>query len=141
MPSHFLLNLTPSSKSKKINYLYHLYSIFYFIAIFEIIVSLLLMCSLLLYVKRIILFNRQYGRFAFMLGVIFISSNVLAGAINFYLGSGGWSTILQMKYNNNILWCVLFIPYYLVTECLPAAIFAFVMFKYGEIVTGYPGPQ
>ncbi len=28
--------------------------IFYFIAIFEIIVSLLLMCSILLYVKRII---------------------------------------------------------------------------------------
>jgi uncharacterized membrane protein len=31
--------------------------LFFFIAIFEIIVSLLLMCSLLLYVKRIIAFN------------------------------------------------------------------------------------
>ena len=67
-----------------------MHSIFYFIAIFEIIVSLLLMCSLLLYVKRIVAFNEQYGRYAFVLGVVFIVANVLAGSLNFYLGSGGW---------------------------------------------------
>ena len=53
--------------------------IFFFIAIFEIIVSLLLMCSLLLYVKRIIMFNQNYGRYAFVLGVVFIAANVQAG--------------------------------------------------------------
>jgi hypothetical protein len=65
------------------------YSIFYFIAIFEIIVSLLLMCSLLLYVKRILAFNEQYGRYAFVLGVVFIIANIVAGSLNFYLGNGG----------------------------------------------------
>lgn len=71
--------------------------IFYFIAIFEIIVSLLLMCSILLYVKRIIMFNQRYGRFAFALGIVFIIANVLAGGLNFYLGSGGWEPINKLK--------------------------------------------
>ena len=51
------------------------------------------MCSILLYVKRIMLFNQRYGRFACALGVVFIIANVLAGGLNFYLGSGGWSPI------------------------------------------------
>ena len=67
--------------------------IFYFIAIFEIIVSLLLMCSLLLYVKRIIMFNQNYGKYAFILGVVFIVANVLSGSINFVIGSQGFFTI------------------------------------------------
>ena len=67
--------------------------IFFFIAIFEIIVSLLLMCSLLLYVKRIIMFNRNYGRYAFVLGVVFIAANVLSGSINFVIGSQGFANI------------------------------------------------
>jgi len=67
--------------------------IFFFIAIFEIIVSLLLMCSLLLYVKRIIMFNQNYGRYAFVLGVVFIAANVLSGSINFVIGSQGFHTI------------------------------------------------
>ncbi len=56
------------------------------------------MCSLLLYVKRIILFNRVYGRYAFALGVVFVVSNVLAGALNFYVGSdGAWDSLQNLK--------------------------------------------
>lgn len=72
-------------------------SIFYFIAIFEIIVSLLIMCSVLLYVKRIMQFNQAYGRYAFVLGLVFFVSNVVSGGTNFYLGSGGWETVVLMK--------------------------------------------
>ena len=94
------------------------------------------MCSLLLYVKRIILFNHEYGRYAFILGVIFIGSNILAGALNFYLGSGGWVPVLQMKTDNIVKWCFIFIPYYALTEFTPAIIFAIVMNKYGQVVNG-----
>ena len=82
--------------------------IFFFIAIFEIIVSLLLMCSLLLYVKRIIMFNQNYGRYAFVLGVVFIAANVLSGSINFVIGSQGFHTIQKWKQDHLILWCILF---------------------------------
>jgi hypothetical protein len=117
----------PNNMSQQFN------DIFYFIAIFEIIVSLLLMCSLMLYVKRIIAFDQHYGKHAFILGIIFIIANVLSGAVNFYIGSGGWLTLFNLKCNHVVIWCVLFIPYYIITEFAPAIAFAFVMLKYHEI--------
>lgn len=135
MRSPYPLTWTANSKSKIILH-DRLYSIFYFIAIFEIIVSLLLMCSLLLYVKRIIAFNEQYGRYAFVLGVIFIVGNILAGSLNFYLGSGGWQAVQDLKQNNIFAWCLLFVPYYTITEFAPAIIFGLVMQKYGQVQNG-----
>ena len=117
----------PSNMAQQLN------DIFYFIAIFEIIVSLLLMCSLMLYVKRIIAFNQQYGKHAFILGVVFIVANVLSGAVNFYVGSGGWETLFKLKCTHVVVWCILFIPYYVITEFAPAVAFAFVMHKYYEV--------
>jgi len=108
-------------------------SILYFIAIFEIIVALLLMCSILLYVKRIIVYSREYGRSAFVLGLVFIGSNIFAGSFNFYIGGMKLTDYLSLKSETPGLWCLMFIPYYILTEFLPAAIFAITMFKYGEI--------
>lgn len=84
--------------------------------------------------KRILLFNQRYGRFAFALGLVFIISNVLAGALNFYLGSGGWVPIYELKETNVVIWSLLFIPFYILTEFVPAITFAIVMQKYGEEV-------
>lgn len=111
----------PNNMSQQFN------DIFYFIAIFEIIVSLLLMCSLMLYVKRIIFYDAQYGKYAFILGVVFIVANLLSGGVNFYVGSGGWQTLFNLKCQHTFVWCILFIPYYIVTEFAPAIAFAFVM--------------
>jgi len=55
------------------------------------------MCSLLLYVKRIIQFNREYGRFAFLLGIVFIGSNLFAGSFNFYIGGQTFSWFIEFK--------------------------------------------
>lgn len=111
-----------------------MFSIFYFIAIFEIIVSLLLMCSLLLYVKRIIMFNQRYGRYAFLLGVVFIVSNAVASGLNFYKGTNtGWRKVDKYKSEHQLAWCLIFVPYYSLTEFAPAITFALVMQKYGEI--------
>lgn len=90
------------------------------------------MCSLLLYVKRIIQFNQRYGRFAFALGVVFIIANVLAGSLNFYLGTGGWLPMQDLKVKSPLLWDLIFLPYYLITEFIPSVVFAVVMQKYGE---------
>ena len=91
------------------------------------------MCSILLYVKRIIAFNQRYGRFAFALGIVFILANVLAGSLNFYMGTGdGYAAIRDMKQHNEIMWSMVFIPFYIITEFVPACIFAVVMDKYRE---------
>jgi hypothetical protein len=111
----------PNNMSQQFN------DIFYFIAIFEIIVSLLLMCSLMLYVKRIIFHDPQYGKHAFILGAVFIVANILSGGVNFYVGSGGWQTLFNLKCQHTVVWCILFIPYYIITEFAPAIAFAFVM--------------
>lgn len=92
------------------------------------------MCSLLLYVKRIIMFNQRYGRYAFLLGVVFIVSNAVAGGLNFYKGSNyGWQSLENYKSQHQLAWCLIFVPYYSLTEFAPAITFALVMQKYGEI--------
>ena len=91
------------------------------------------MCSLLLYVKRIIAFNAAYGRSAFLLGAVFIGSNVLAGSFNFYLGSLTAADLQAFKTESSFLWCITFVPFYALTEFLPATVFAVTMFKYGQI--------
>ena len=86
------------------------------------------MCSLLLYVKRIIMFNERYGRFAFILGIIFIIANIVAGSLNFYLGSGGCEKIDSIKEKSILIWSLIFVPYYVITEFTPAIVYALAMY-------------
>ena len=77
------------------------------------------------------MFNAIYGRYAMLLGVVFIIANVIAASMNFYLGSGGTDDIESLKENSIGVWCIIYLPYYTVTEYIPACTFAFVVFKYG----------
>lgn len=86
----------------------------------------------MLYVKRIMAFNQRYGRFAFFLGLVFVIANVVAGSVNFYMGSGGYQGIMDMKVKNELMWSLIFVPFYILTEFLPAIVFAIVMEKYRE---------
>ena len=78
-------------------------------------------------------FNAIYGRLAMAVGCVFIVANVASASMNFYLGSGGVDSIDSLKISNIGVWCIIFLPYYTLTEYVPACVFAFVMFKYGEI--------
>lgn len=68
--------------------------IFYFLAIFQWIVAAIIMCSILLYLKRIHLINAQYAKVVFFEATIFILSNIAAGAFNFWLGKGEIITLV-----------------------------------------------
>ena len=59
-------------------------------------------------------------------------ANVTAGSVNFYMGSGGYDGIREMKVKNELMWSLIFVPFYILTEFLPAAVFAIVMDKYRE---------
>ena len=67
--------------------------IFFDIAIQEIIVSLMLMLWIHFYVKRVLMFNQNYGRYAFVHLVVLIAANVLSGSMNFVIASQGFTNI------------------------------------------------
>lgn len=72
-------------------------------------------------------FHRVYGRFAMLLGIFFIFANIIAGSMNFYLGSGYASNVDDLKRDNIAVWSIIFVPFFIVTEFVPAVAFAFVM--------------
>ena len=43
------------------------------------------------------MFNRIYGKYTMTLGVIFTFSNIVAGSVYFYFGSGGYDTAFRLK--------------------------------------------
>ena len=67
------------------------------------------------------------------LGILFICANIIAGSMNFYLGSGKIDTVDELKRDNVTVWSLIFVPFFVVTEYIPAIAFAFVMQKYSEI--------
>jgi hypothetical protein len=79
------------------------------------------------------MFNNRYGRFALLLGIIFILANVMAASMNFYLGSGGIIDVDDLKKSSVAIWSIIFVPFYCVTEYVPAIAFAVIMEKYDEI--------
>jgi hypothetical protein len=72
-------------------------SIFYFLAIFEWIVAAIIMCSILLYIKRIHNMSPQYGKAVLFEAVMFIISNIAAGGFNFWLGKGEIITLVEYQ--------------------------------------------
>ncbi len=64
---------------------------------------------------------------------------MISGGLNFYFGSGGYETVYDLKCNNVFVWCILFVPFYILTEFAPAISFALVMQKYNEAVQGPAG--
>jgi membrane protein YqaA with SNARE-associated domain len=85
-------------------------------------------------VKRIALFDRRYGTYALILGIIFIVANIIGGSFNFYLGNDGSDRMESLKEESIALWTLIYLPYYIATEYIPALGFALVMRKYGELV-------
>jgi hypothetical protein len=71
--------------------------IFYFLAIFEWITAAIIMCSVLLYIKRIHLMSPRYGKVVLFEAVMFIISNVAAGGFNFWLGKGEITTLVSYQ--------------------------------------------
>lgn len=69
--------------------------IFYFLAIFEWVTAAIIMCSMLLYIKRIHVMSAQYGKVVLFEAIIFIISNVAAGGFNFWLGKGEITTLVS----------------------------------------------
>jgi hypothetical protein len=111
--------------------------IFYFIAIFEWIVAAILFCSIFLYVKRIAIFNEEYGKTVFLEASVFIISNVLAGIFNFWMGRGEVLHLIEYRDNEHLfLFAIILLPYFAVTEFIPALVFASTVNKFSKVIVG-----
>ncbi len=67
---------------------------FFNLAIFEIIIALLLICTIFSYIKRIMLLNREFGKHLMWMSWVLVGSNLVAGAFNYWFGKGGFETML-----------------------------------------------
>jgi hypothetical protein len=90
-------------------------------------------------VKRLMLLNPVYGRFALLVGIVFIGANILACAMYFYIGYGGLTNVIYLKENNQSIWIIIFLPYYILTEFLPAFVYTYALYKYGDLFDNHFG--
>lgn len=114
-------------------------SIFFVMGILEIIVAAILICSVYLYLKRIYLLNRKYGKAVLVEAFVFIISNIIAGSFNFWITNNGSVLITLINLDdttpsysfNSIL-----ISYVTVTELLPSLTFVYTMSIFNEVMHG-----
>ena len=59
--------------------------VFFYLAIFEWLCAAILLISIFLYVRRITMNNRMYGKVVLMEAIVFSSANIIAGFFNYYL--------------------------------------------------------
>lgn len=68
------------------------------------------------------------------LGVTILIADLLIASYNFYLGSdGSYTNIKALKQDQPGIWALIFIPYYTITEFVPAIGFAFVQARYARL--------
>jgi hypothetical protein len=91
----------------------------------------------MLYVKRIIAFNQDYGKFAFVMGIVFIMANAISAIVYFIIGKD-FKAYDQWKSAHLWWWMVVFVPFYTITEFIPAVTFGVVMYKYHLVFNPEP---
>ena len=75
--------------------------VFFYLAVFQWLCSAILLISIFLYVKRISLVNRIYGKAVLMEALVFTFSNLVAGFFNFYLSKNLIGTLLLDRDQNH----------------------------------------
>ena len=110
---------------------------FFYLAIFEWLVAAILLISIFLYVKRISMNNRMYGRAVLMEALTFSVANIVAGFFNYYLSKNLLETLLEDRdYNHNAIYSSIMIPYFIITEFLPSAVFGYTMQTFAKVLDG-----
>lgn len=69
--------------------------VFFYLAIFEWLCAAILIISIFLYVKRIYMNSRTYGKAVFMEALVFSFANLTAGVFNFYMSKGYIGDLLE----------------------------------------------
>ena len=101
--------------------------LFTFMGILQLIVALLLCCAFNLQLRRIGIINEYYGRLQQSLAVFLLVAATFSSIINFYFSSDdAYSNFLKMREEQTFIWILLWLPYFFLTEFMPALAFAVV---------------
>ena len=121
-----------------------LQDLFFYLAIFEWLVAAILIISIFLYLKRIMNINRLYGKTVWIEGIVFTTSNVVAGFFNYYLSKTEISSLIELRNTGTTfapLFAAIIIPYFIVTEFIPAIVFSFTVNKFARVLSGDANEQ
>ena len=110
-------------------------NVFYFVAVFDWICAAVLGCSVLLYVKRIMQLNANYGRAVTFEAIILIGANIIAGCFNIWMAQGELQRLLYDRDNQKLFtFTAIIVPYFAVTEFLPSIVVASTLSKFSKVV-------
>ena len=102
--------------------------VFFYLAIFEWLCAAILLISIFLYVRRISMNNRMYGKAVLMEAVVFAFANTVAGFFNYYLSKDDIGSLLRERDTDHLaVYSSIMIPYFCITEFIPAATFGYTM--------------
>ena len=111
--------------------------VFFYLAVFQWLCSAILLISIFLYVKRIALVNRIYGKAVLMEALVFTFSNLTAGFFNFYLSKDLIGTLLDDRdMGHQTTYSSVIIPYFIISEFIPAISFAYTMKILAKVLSG-----
>ena len=127
----YMLSLPSGESADQLN------QVFFYLAIFEWLVAAILFISIFLYVKRITMNNRIYGKAVLMEAIMFSVANTVAGFFNFYLSRNLLEVLLEDRdYDHMMVYSSVMIPYFIITEFLPSAVFAYTMQTFAKVLDG-----
>ena len=115
----------------------NLEGVYFYLAIFEWLCAAILVISIFLYVRRISMNNRVYGKAVLMEAVVFAFANTVAGFFNYYMSKNYVGDLLQERDSKSVaVYSSIMIPYFCVTEFIPAATFAHTMQVLARVLSG-----
>ena len=110
---------------------------YFYLAIFEWLCAAILLISIFLYVRRISMNNRVYGKAVLMEAIVFAFANTVAGFFNYYMSKNIIGDLLQERDSKSMaVYSSIMIPYFCITEFIPAATFAHTMNVLARVLSG-----
>lgn len=111
--------------------------VFFYLAIFQWLCAAIISISIFLYVKRIAMSNRTYGKTVLMEAIVFAFANLIGGFFNYYLSKDLIGDLLQDRdFDSQATYSSIMIPYFIITEFIPAAAFGYTMSVLAKVMSG-----
>ena len=112
--------------------------VFFYLSIFEWLCAAILTISIFLYVKKITMHNQIYGRAVLIEAIVFAFSNTVAGFFNYYLSKSELGPLLEDRdiEHKEPVYASAMIPYFCVTEFLPAIAFGYTIQVLSRVLSG-----
>ncbi len=81
--------------------------------------------------------NRTYGKTVLMEAIVFAFANLVGGFFNYFLSKDLIGDLLHDRdFDHMAIYSSIMIPYFIITEFIPAAAFGYTMSILGKILSG-----